>query len=159
MMTLLTAAAPQLKWAAYCGLTSKEQLVWEERGDELNKSMLYLMNSKKKHAKKDLVLAYSQGNLMGYSPSIKGMATCLFAQYHNNKLAKKRNGKKGIQIREMIQNLKTMIVTRVTLQVHTTEILEQMKNLLFLVEGLVLMLTFWRQINNRPDHHVLWRIF
>ena len=95
MMTLLTAAAPQLKWAAYCGLTSKEQLVWEERGDELNKSMLYLMNSKKKHAKKDLVLAYSQRNMTAYPLNIEAMARYLLTKYLNNKPLNQRNGKKG----------------------------------------------------------------
>ena len=59
MMTLLTAVAPPLDLAAYCALTPDEQVVWEERGDELNKSMCYLMNLKNKHAKKDLRLAYS----------------------------------------------------------------------------------------------------
>ena len=59
MIILLAVAAPLRDWAYYCGLTPDEQLTWEEKGDELNKSMLYLMNSKNKHAKKDLRLAYS----------------------------------------------------------------------------------------------------
>ena len=63
MMTLLAAKAPPLDWAAYYALASNKQLVWEQRSDELNKSMLYLMDSKNKPAKKDLHLAYSQGNL------------------------------------------------------------------------------------------------
>ena len=44
MMTLLVAAAPPRDWAYYCGLSHDKQLAWEERGDELNKSMIYLMN-------------------------------------------------------------------------------------------------------------------
>ena len=58
-MKLLAAAPPPLDWASYCALTPDKQHVWRERGDELNKSMLYLMNLKKKYAKKNLRLAYS----------------------------------------------------------------------------------------------------
>ena len=76
-MALLTTAAPPVDWAAYCALTPDEQLTWEKRGDELNKIILYLMNLENKHAKKDLHLAYSQGNLVAHSPSIKGMARYL----------------------------------------------------------------------------------
>ena len=93
-MILLAAAAPPLNWAAYCALTPDEQLVWEERGDELNKSMLYLINSKNKHTKKDLCLAYSQGNLTAYQPSIEGMTRYLSTQYPNNKSANQRNDKR-----------------------------------------------------------------
>ena len=95
MMTLLTAVAPPLDLAAYCALTPDEQVVWEERGDELNKSMCYLMNLKNKHAKKDLRLAYSQGNMTAYPPDIKAMARYLSTQYLNNKPANQYNGKKG----------------------------------------------------------------
>ena len=62
-MTLVAAAAQPLNWAVYCALTPDEQLICEERGYELNKSMLYLINLKDKHAKKNLRLAYSKGNL------------------------------------------------------------------------------------------------
>ena len=110
MMTLLAAAALTLDWPVYYGLTSDEQLVWEQKGDALNKPMLYLLNSKNKHAKKDLHLAYSQGNLTAYPPSIEGMARYLSTQYPNNKPANQRNGKKGIKRREMIRNQKTRIV-------------------------------------------------
>ena len=48
MMALLGAVVPVLDWARYCGLTPDKQLVWEERGNELNKAMLYLMNLKPK---------------------------------------------------------------------------------------------------------------
>ena len=54
MIALLVAAAPAIDWARYCGLTPAKQLVWEERGDELNKAMLYLMNSKNQHVKKGI---------------------------------------------------------------------------------------------------------
>ena len=56
MIALLGAAAPAIKWARYCTLTLVKQLIWEERGDELNKAMFYLMNLKNKHAKKAYVL-------------------------------------------------------------------------------------------------------
>ena len=95
MMTLLAAAPPPQEWAYYCGLTPDKQLAWEERGDERNKSMLYLMNSKNKHSKKDLRLAYSQGNMTAYPSNIKEMARYLSTQYPNNKPTNQRNGKKG----------------------------------------------------------------
>ena len=59
MMVLLAAETIPLEWAAYCMLTPNKQLAWEERGNELTKVMLYLMNLKNKYAKKDLCLAYS----------------------------------------------------------------------------------------------------
>ena len=46
-----------LDWVGYCALTQDQQLVWEQRADELNQLMLFLMNSKNKIAKKDLYLA------------------------------------------------------------------------------------------------------
>ena len=36
MMGLLGKAPPPIDWAGYCALTPPEQLVWEQRGDELN---------------------------------------------------------------------------------------------------------------------------
>ena len=75
-------------------LTPDKQLGWEERGDKLNKSMLYLMNSKNDHIKKDLRLAYSQENMMAYPPNIKRMANYLSTQYPNNKTVNQRDGKK-----------------------------------------------------------------
>ena len=58
MMTLVRVATPAIYWAGCCALTPAEQLVWEKRGDELNKAMLYLMNLKHDHAKKDLRLVF-----------------------------------------------------------------------------------------------------
>ena len=74
MMTLLTAAAQPLNGDAYCALTPDKQFIWDKKGDELNKSMFYLMKTKNEHAKKGLHLGYSQGKLTAYPPSIKGMA-------------------------------------------------------------------------------------
>ena len=57
--------------------------------------MLYLTNSKNELAKKDLRLAYSQGNNTTYPPNIKTMARYLSTQYPNNKPAHQRGSKKG----------------------------------------------------------------
>ena len=57
--------------------------------------MLFLMNSTNKFAKKDLHLAYSQGNNTAYPLNIKGMARYISPQYSNNKPANQRRGKKG----------------------------------------------------------------
>ena len=53
------------------------------------------MNSKNKNTKKDLYLAYSQGNNTAYPSDIKLMARYLSTQYPNNKYTHQRGGKKG----------------------------------------------------------------
>ena len=56
------------------------------------------MNSKNENTKKDLCLAYSQGNNTAYPPppfDIESMARCLSIQYPNNKPANQRGGNKG----------------------------------------------------------------
>ena len=53
------------------------------------------MNLKNQHAKKDLRLDYSQGNMMAYPPNIRMMARYLSTQYSNNKPTNQHNGKKG----------------------------------------------------------------
>ena len=137
LMELLSRAQPAaLDWTGYCALTPDKQLVWEQRADELNQSMLYLMNSKNKLAKKDLSLAYSQGNNTAYPPNIESMARYLSTQYSNNKPAHQRRGKRELNGRAMIPNLKTRIVTRVALPVHTLKILQQLKNPPLLAEEL-----------------------
>ena len=55
--------------------------------------MIYLMNLKNKIAKKDLRLAYSQGNLTTYPTDIKVAAWYLSTQYPNNKPANQRKNK------------------------------------------------------------------
>ena len=62
MIELLKSEVPALDLAAYCAMPVVEQIVWEEKGDAITKSMHLLMNSKNNNAKKDLCLAYSQGN-------------------------------------------------------------------------------------------------
>ena len=71
---LLSKAEPPLDWDGYCALPEENRLVWELRADALNQAMIYLMNSKKKNAKKDLRLAYSQGNYTAYPPDIDAAA-------------------------------------------------------------------------------------
>ena len=47
LMELLSRAQPvAFNWAGYCTLTPDVHLMWEQRADELNQLMLYLMNSK-----------------------------------------------------------------------------------------------------------------
>ena len=63
MMLLLAVETIPSDWVAYCALILDKQLTWQERGDELNKAMLYLMNSKNKQAKKNLCLVCFQENM------------------------------------------------------------------------------------------------
>ena len=85
-MELLSDTFPApLDWARYYALSEANQLVWELRADALNQSILYLMNLKNKDAKKDLRLAYSQGNNIAYLSNIESMTRYLSTQYHNNK--------------------------------------------------------------------------
>ena len=74
--------------------------MWKELGDELNNSILYLTNLKNNHAKKDLGLAYSQGNLAAYPPIIEGIARYLLIQYPNNKSTNQRDDKMGDKKKE-----------------------------------------------------------
>ena len=118
-------------------LPSTQPLILKERGNDLTKSMLFLMNLKNNNAKKDLHLAYSQGNKTAYPLSIKAMARYISTQYpsknsgHQHKGKKgDRNGKKG-----MIQNLKTRTTILQEIQVHTLEMLQHLKIPLLLAGG------------------------
>ena len=93
MTTLLKAETIPVTLANFCAIAPVDQLVWGERGDELNKAMLYLMNSKNNNPKKDLHLAYSQGDLTAYPPTIEEMARYLSRQYPDNISANQHNGK------------------------------------------------------------------
>ena len=53
---------PNQTWVTYSGMTPAERLGYEEKADNLAKTILLLMNSSNKVAKKDLRLAYAQGN-------------------------------------------------------------------------------------------------
>ena len=59
MIKLLERERPAVDWAGYCALTPVQQFLWEERGDNLTKLMLFTMNSKNENTKEDLRLAYS----------------------------------------------------------------------------------------------------
>ena len=96
LMELLSKAQPiALDWAVYCVLPADKQLVQEQKANELNQSILFLMISKHETGKKDLRLAYSQGNNTAYPPNIKAMCRYLSTQYSNNKPTNQRGGKKG----------------------------------------------------------------
>ena len=85
------------------------------------------MKSKNKHAKKDLHLAYSQGNMTAYPPNIKAMDRYLSTKYPNNKSTNQHNGKKGDKEGDEPKS-KDNDSNRMTLQVHTLDILQQLKN-------------------------------
>ena len=87
LMKLRSNAPVPLDRAGYCALPKEDQLLWELRADALNQSILHLLNLKNKNAKKDLCLAYSQGNNTAYQSDIKSMARYLSTQYPNHKPA------------------------------------------------------------------------
>ena len=94
MIELLRAERPALDLVAYCAIHPVYQLVQEERGNDLNRAMLFLMNSKNDITKRDLCLAYLQGDMTAYQPTIELMARYLSIQYPNKNSAHQRNGKK-----------------------------------------------------------------
>ena len=93
MALLVAAAAPLIRLGCKLCANFWQQNARKERSDELNKATLYLINSKNKHAKKDLHLTYSQGNMTSYPPNVKAMDTYLLTQYRNNKSTNQCNGK------------------------------------------------------------------
>ena len=95
MIVLLKAGVVPLTWVDYCTMSPTDKLTWEERSNDLNKSIFYLINLKNDSAKMDLCLAYSQRNMTVYPPIIKGLARCLSTQYLNNKSIHQLNGKRG----------------------------------------------------------------
>ena len=54
-------------------MTPDTQIIWEEKSDAQTKAMLFLMNLKNKIAKKDLRLAFAQGNHSAYPDTIESM--------------------------------------------------------------------------------------
>ena len=96
---LLQAETPSLDWDDYCGLGAPAQLVWEAKADALNKAMLLLMNLKNNNAKKDLRLAYSQGNKAAYPLNLESMARYLSSIFSIKCTNNPRN-KKGIRTRK-----------------------------------------------------------
>ena len=85
----------------YCTMNVVDRLVWEEKADALNKAMFLLMNSKNDNAKKNLRLAYSQGNKLAYPLNVESTARYVSLMYNiksaNNACNKKgdKNGMKG----------------------------------------------------------------
>ena len=64
-------------------------------GNDLTKSILFLMNLKNDNAKKGLHLAHSQGNITPYPPTIEAMASYQLTQYPNKNFSHQYKGKKG----------------------------------------------------------------
>ena len=97
LMHLLSNAETSLDWDAYCALPAEGQLAWELRADALNQSIIYLMNSKNEITKKDLHLAYSQGNYTAYPTHIQAAVWYLSTKCPNNKPGnqRKKQNKKG----------------------------------------------------------------
>ena len=91
---LLKAETPALDWDDYCGLMAGVRLVWEEKAEALNKAMLLLLNSKNDNAKKDLSLAYKQGNKTAYPLNLESMVRYLSSMY-SIKSANNPRHKKG----------------------------------------------------------------
>ena len=85
LVHLLSNAEPALDWDDYCALPAAGRLDWETRADALNLAIIYIMNSKNEIARKDLRLAYSQGNYTTYPTNIEATARYLSTQYPNNK--------------------------------------------------------------------------
>ena len=98
---LLKTESPPLDWGAYCALGAPPRIEWEDEAEALNKAMLLLLNLKNNNAKKDLCLAYSQGNKTAFPLNLESMARYMLSMYSikstNNAYDKRgdKNGKKG----------------------------------------------------------------
>ena len=135
--------------------------MWEQRADELNQSMLFLMNLKNNIAKKDLRLAYSQGNNIAYPTNIGKMARYLSTQYPDNKPAnqggsKKGDKKKGNNSKSEDKDSNIGGTTGVHVEDATTT---EESTAPSGMELLVLALRFQKQMYSHPAHRVLWRRF
>ena len=92
IMELLKVETPPLDWADYyCVMDVIDQAIWEPRGHASTKVMLFLFNSKKYNAKKDLCLSYSQGNKSASPTTAKAMTRYLSTQYPNKTIGHKHN--------------------------------------------------------------------
>ena len=80
-MHLLNNAEPALVQDGHCALPAETRLVWETRSDALTQGMIFIMNSKNEITKKDLLLAYSEGNHTVYPTNIEMAAWYLTTQY------------------------------------------------------------------------------
>ena len=77
IMELLKAKPIASTSANYCAICVTDHNNWGEKYDASTKAMLLLLNYKNDNTKKDLRLAYSQGNESAYSPTAKTMARYL----------------------------------------------------------------------------------
>ena len=125
-------AEPALDWDGYCVLPAETQLIWERRDDALTQGMIFIMNSKNEIAKKDLRLAYSQGNYTTYPTNIETAARYLTTQYPSIKSGNQR--KKTNKRKRMIHNLKIRTMQRLVLPGYTLKTLQQMKKTPLLAE-------------------------
>ena len=119
------------------------QLILEEKVDALNKAMLLLINSKNGNAKKDIRLAYSQGNKLAYPLDVESMARYLSSIYSIKSVNNPPN-KKGIRTerRMMNPNLKIRISTAQAPLVQTLRKLQRLKIQTLLAMDLALAQTY-----------------
>ena len=86
--------------------------------------MIFIMNPKTEIAKKDLPLAYSQGNHTAYPTNIESASWYLATQYPNIKSGNQQKNKKQ---KRMIQTLKIRITRRVVPSGSTLRTVQQVK--------------------------------
>ena len=94
-------------------MTYTDQLIWEDKADTQTKAIIFLLNLYNKIAKKDLHLAFAQGNHSAYQETIESMTKFLLLQYNIKAVNIPRN-KKGDKARRKVMkpNLKLRISTR-----------------------------------------------
>ena len=95
---------PTITWDNYRAMIPEYHLAWKKQADKLGIAMLLLMHLKKKGAKKDLRLAYTQGSHSAYPTKMEKMPRFISSQCknknidpNNNPCDKKgdKNGRKG----------------------------------------------------------------
>ena len=97
LIHLLSNAEPNaLDWDGYCALPAEARLVWETRANALNHAMIFIIYLKNEIAKKDLRLAYSQGNHTTYQTNIESTVWYLATQYPNIKSGNQQQQKQKI---------------------------------------------------------------
>ena len=120
--------------------------------------MLLLLNLKNDNAKKDLHLAYSQGNKTAYPLNLESIARYLLSMY-SIKSANNPRDKKGIRTerRAMTTSLKTKITTPQAPQVHTLEKMQRLKIQTLLAMDLVLAHTYLNTMSLVLGRHDLFK--
>ena len=83
----------------YFSMGENEKAMWEKKGNDLTVAMLWLSNSRNENMKRELRLAYSQGNTDCYPTDPEKMARLAASQYimsaPRNANNKQRNGQNG----------------------------------------------------------------